>query len=192
MIEIQKTIVENNIPEIRFACNTSACKGACCTIAGGQGAPLLDEELEQIEHSFPIIKSYLPQAHLDTIVQFGLFEGEPKAYTTMCFNNRACVFVLYEEGIARCAFEKAYLEGKLKWRKPLSCHLFPIRIDHGISHRLRYERISECNPALSYGELKNIYLSNFLKEPLVRAFGSTWYEEFQFKCGWEQKETEAF
>ena len=189
MIEIQKTLVEDDIPEIRFACNTATCKGACCTLAGGQGAPLLDEELEQIEHSFPLIKSYLPQAHLDTIEQFGLFEGEPKAYTTMCFNNRACVFVLYEEGIARCAFEKAFLENKLKWRKPLSCHLFPIRIDRGIMHRLRYERISECNPALYHGDQKNIYLSNFLKEPLVRAFGSIWYEEFQFKCSWERKKT---
>jgi hypothetical protein len=191
MIEIQKTLVEDNIPDIRFTCNTSACKGACCTLPGGQGAPLLDEELEQIEHSFPIIKSYLPQAHLDSIVQFGLFEGGPKSYTTMCFNNRACVFVLYEEGIALCAFEKAFLEGRLKWRKPLSCHLFPIRIDRGMIHRLRYERISECDSALDCGEQKNIYLSDFLKEPLVRAFGSTWYEDFQFKCEWERKETEA-
>ena len=191
MIEIQKTSVEDNIPEIRFACNISACKGACCTLPGGQGAPLLDEELERIEYSFPIIKSYLPQAHLDTIVQFGLFEGEPKAHTTMCFNNRACVFVLYEEGIARCAFEKAFFEGKLKWRKPLSCHLFPIRIDRDITHRLRYERISECDPALNCGEQENIYLSNFLKEPLVRAFGSPWYEDFQFTCEWKRKDTKA-
>ena len=109
----------------------------------------------------------------------------------MCFNNRACVFVLYEEGIARCAFEKAFLEGRLKWRKPLSCHLFPIRIDRGMIHRLRYERISECDSALDCGEQKNIYLSDFLKEPLVRAFGSTWYEDFHFKCEWERKETEA-
>jgi len=125
MIEIQKTLVEDDIPEIRFACNTATCKGACCTLAGGQGAPLLDEELEQIEHSFPLIKSYLPQAHLDTIEQFGLFEGEPKAYTTMCFNNRACVFVLYEEGIARCAFEKAFLENKLNGENLFLATSFP-------------------------------------------------------------------
>jgi hypothetical protein len=190
MIKIQNTLVEDNIPDIRFACNTSACKGACCTMAGGQGAPLLDEELEKIEQSFPIIRSYLPQAHLDTIAQFGLFEGEPKKYTTMCINNRACVFVLYEEGIARCAFEKAFFEDKLTWRKPISCHLFPIRIDHEITHRLRYEQISECDPALHHGEQKNIHLSIFLKEPLVRAFGSQWYEDFQFACEWERKKTE--
>ena len=189
MIEIQKTLVEDNIQGIKFACDTSACKGACCTLQGGQGAPLLDEELEWIKHSFPIIKSYLSQAHLDTIMQSGLFEGEPNAYTTMCFDNRACVFVHYDEGIARCAFEKAFFDGKIKWRKPISCHLFPIRIDRGFTRRLRYERISECNPALENGRQENIFLSNFLKEPLVRAFGSAWYEEFLFNCEIERNKT---
>jgi len=191
MIEIQKTLLEDNISDIKFACNTSACKGTCCTLPGGQGAPLLNEEIELIEHLFPIIRSYLPQEHLDTITQFGLYEGTPEAYSTMCFNNRACVFVLYEEGIARCAFEKAFFEGKIKWRKPLSCHLFPIRIDRGMTLRLRYERISECDSALEYGQQNNIYLYNFLKEPLVRAFGFTWYKEFLLKCELERKETEA-
>jgi hypothetical protein len=187
MIEIRKIFVEDNIPGIQFACNTSACKGACCTLPGGQGAPLLNEELEQIEQAFPIIKSSLPHEHLDAIQQFGLFEGEPSAYTTMCYNNRACVFVLYENGIARCAFEKAFFEGSVKWRKPLSCHLFPIRVDRGMTNRLRYERISECDPALDYGEQNSISLSNFLKEPLVRAFGSSWYNDFQFACDWKHK-----
>jgi|WetSurMetagenome_2_1015567.scaffolds.fasta_scaffold558089_2 hypothetical protein len=191
MIEIQNTIVEDNISDIRFACSTSACKGACCTLQGGEGAPLLDAELEWIENSFPIIKSYLPQEHLDTIVQLGLYEGVPGAYTTMCFNSRACVFVFYEEGIARCAFEKAFFEGKIKWRKPISCHLFPIRIERGMKHLLRYERISECDPALDCGQQDNIYLINFLKEPLVRAFGSSWYEDFLFECELKRKETEA-
>ncbi len=191
MIEIQKILVEDNIPDIQFACNTSACKGACCTIPGGQGAPLLDEELELIEKSFPVVKSYLPQEHLDTILQSGLYEGVPRAYTTMCFNNRACVFVLYEEGIAKCAFEKAFLEGKIKWRKPLSCHLFPIRIDSDMTYRLRYEQISECDPALDCGQQSNTYLINFLKEPLVRAYGSSWYEDFLLKCRSERTETEA-
>jgi hypothetical protein len=187
MIEIQKNKVDDNIPKIRFACDTSVCKGACCTLAGGMGAPLLDEELELIDHSFPIIKSYLSQEHLDTIAQFGLYVGDSGSYTTMCFNNQACVFVLYESGIALCAFEKAFIDGKLKWRKPFSCHLFPIRVDHGVIHRLRYERISECDPALDRGEQENIYLSNFLKEPLVRMFGSSWYEDFQLTCEWERK-----
>jgi hypothetical protein len=191
MLEIQKAVVEDHIPQIKFACDISACKGACCTLPGGLGAPLLDVELEQLKHSFPVIKSYLPLDHLDAINEFGLYEGEPGSYTTMCFHHRACVFVLYENGIARCAFEKAFNEGRLEWRKPLSCHLFPIRIDRGVTHRLRYEHISECNPALDRGNQENIFLGNFLKEPLVRAFSSSWYDDFQLTCEWERKHGET-
>jgi hypothetical protein len=192
MIEIQNTIVEENISGIKFACNTLKCKGACCTLYGGEGAPLLDEELEWIISSFPIIKSYLPQEHLNEIEQFGLYEGTPGAYTTLCFNNRACVFVLYEEGIARCVFEKAFFEGKIEWKKPVSCHLFPIRINRGMKQLLRYERISECDPALTCGQQDNIYLINFLKEPLVRLFGSSWYEDLLSKCELKRKDTVAY
>jgi hypothetical protein len=182
MFEIQQAIVEDPIAGMKFACNTSACKGACCTLAGGTGAPLLDEELDQLKHSFPTIRSSLSQEHLKTIEYYGLYEGEPGSYTTMCFNNRACVFVIYEEGIARCAFEKAFREGKLKWKKPLSCHLFPLRVDRGIMKRLRYERIAECDPALELGEQEHLYLHDFLREPLERAFGSSWYKDFQQTC----------
>jgi hypothetical protein len=187
MFEIHQTIVEDSIPGIRFVCDISTCKGACCTLVGGVGAPLLNEEIEQLERSLPIIKSTLPQEHLETIAQYGLYEGEPSSYTTMCCNNRACVFVTYEDGIANCAIEKAFTEGKLKWRKPLSCQLFPIRVDRGITERLRYERIPECDSALCCGERENIYLSSFLKEPLIRAFGFSWYKDFQLLCDGERK-----
>jgi hypothetical protein len=188
MVEIRKTIIDDPIPHIKFACSLSACKGACCTIAGGAGAPLKDDELEQIDRAFPAIESWLPKEHLDTIAHFGLYEGQSGSYTTMCYNNRACVFVLYEQGIARCSFEKAFLEGSLKWRKPISCHLFPIRVSRGVSELLRYERLAECDEALVRGANENIYLSNFLKEPLVRAYGSAWYEDFQLTCNWDRNE----
>jgi hypothetical protein len=190
MLEIQQTIIDDTISRIKFACNLTACKGGCCTLAGGTGAPLLDDELEQIERAFPIIKSSLPNEHLETIAQFGLYEGKSGSYTTMCFNNHACVFVLYENGIARCAFEKAFGESKLKWKKPISCHLFPIRVNRGTLEQLRYERIAECDFAIDRGENENILLSSFLKEPLIRAYGLAWYEEFQHKCDGEQKDRE--
>jgi len=190
MLEKRQTIIDDTIPRIKFACNISACKGACCTLAGGTGAPLLDDELEQIEQAFPIIKSLLPKEHLESIAQYGLYEGRPGSYTTMCFNNRACVFVLYEDGIARCAFEKAFGEGKLKWKKPISCHLFPIRVSRDVPDRLHYERIAECDFAIDRGENENILLSDFLKEPLIRAYGLTWYEELRRLCDWERKDHE--
>jgi hypothetical protein len=191
MLEIQQAIIDETIPRVKFACNISACKGSCCTLAGGTGAPLLDDELEQIERAFPIIKSSLPREHLESIAHFGLYEGKPGSYTTMCFNTRACVFVLYEDGIARCAFEKAFREGNLKWKKPVSCHLFPIRVSRDVPKRLRYERIAECSPAIDRGENENIFLSNFLKEPLIRIFGLVWYENFQNMCEWEQKDNKS-
>jgi len=191
MFKVQQSFIDDNVPHIRFACNLSVCKGACCTLAGGQGAPLLDEEIEQIKNAFPIIKSSLPQEHLDTIAQHGLYEGEPGHYTTRCFNNHACVFVMYENGIAKCAFEKACGEGKIKWKKPISCNLFPIRVDRGVSVRLRYERIAECDSALDCGENQKVFLSNFLTEPLIRAFGLSWYNDFQLMCSWERNNTDS-
>lgn len=188
MLEIQQKKVDDIIPKVRFACDITTCKGACCTLSGGMGAPLLNEEIVELERSFPVIKSTLPQEHLDTIVKYGIYEGEPYSYTTRCCNNRACVFVTYEEGIARCSIEKAFIEGKLKWRKPLSCHLFPIRVDRGIIERLRYERIFECNSALYRGEREQVYLADFLKEPLIRAFGISWYMDFQLACVKEQED----
>lgn len=190
MLGIEQAIIDDAIPQIKFACDLSACKGACCTLSGGTGAPLLDDEVEQIEHAFPIVKSSLPKEHLESIAQFGLYEGRSGSYTTICCNNHACVFVLYENGIARCAFEKAFREGKLKWKKPISCHLFPIRASRGVPRRLRYERIAECNSALDRGENEKIFLCNFLKEPLIRAFGLAWYEEFQLTCDRKRKDCE--
>lgn len=189
MFEIQKAVVEDSIPQIKFACDTTLCKGACCTLSGGQGAPLLDDELIHIKEVFPIIRSLLPQDHLNTIEKFGMYEGESGSYTTMCFQHHACVFVLYENGIARCAFEKAFLEGKINWRKPISCHLFPIRVHRGFIQRLRYEHIAECNPALTRGDKENILLSRFLKEPLERAFGSSWYQDFDHACEKERNDS---
>jgi hypothetical protein len=191
MLEIRHKIIDDIIPRIKFACNTSACKGACCTLAGGTGAPLLDNELEQIEKAFPIIKSSLPKEHLESIEQFGLFDGSSGSYTTTCFNNRACVFVLYENGIARCSFEKAFREEKLKWQKPISCHLFPIRVSRFEPEHVRYEQILECDTAIKRGEVENIYLSDFLKEPLVREFGLPWYDNFQLACDRERKDHES-
>jgi hypothetical protein len=189
MVEIQQIILDDTIPRVKFACNVSACKGACCTLAGGTGAPLLDDELAQIERAFPVIQHLLPKEHLKTIAQFGLYEGTPGTYTTMCIDHHACVFVLYENGIARCSFEKAFEEGALNWKKPISCHLFPIRVRRGVPEHLRYERIAECSPAIDRGENENIYLSAFLKEPLIRSFGLAWYKEFQLTCDWDRKDS---
>jgi hypothetical protein len=178
MFLIQETMVESPLATTQFACDLNRCKGACCTIPGGRGAPLLDEEIDDIRTAFPRIKKYLSQEHLRAIEQVGLFEGAPGHYATSCVNDRACVFVTYENGIARCSFETAYLRGEIRWRKPLSCHLFPIRVDRERRTRLRYEFLTHCTPALERGEQEQISLAEFSRQALERAFGVAWYREF--------------
>lgn len=177
MFLIQETIVEESVATTKFACDLSRCKGACCTIPGGRGAPLLDEEIDEIHTAFPIIKKYLNSDHLRTIEEQGLYEGEPGQRATTCFNNRACVFVTYEGDLAHCAFETAYLRGELGWRKPLSCHLFPLRVDRENRTRVRYEYLANCSPALERGNQDGISLVEFSRDALERTFGQPWYAE---------------
>jgi hypothetical protein len=177
MFLIQETVVESSVATTKFACDLRRCKGACCTMPGGRGAPLLDEEIDEIQAAFPIIKKYLNPDHLRAIEEQGLYEGEAGQRTTTCFNNRACVFVTYDGDVARCAFEMAYQQGEIGWRKPLSCHLFPLRVDRGNRTRVRYEHLPHCIPALERGDREGIPLVEFSRDALERAFGQHWYIE---------------
>lgn len=188
MVSIQNTTIDTTIAVARFACDLAQCKGACCTMPGPKGAPLMEEEIDEIEKAFPIIRKYLNDEHLRAIDAQGLVEGSTGVITTTCVDHRACVFVTYENGTAKCSFEKAYFKKEIAWRKPLSCHLFPIRIDHGFREQLRYESISECSPALNRGEAEGIFLSDFLKDALIRLYGEKWYEEFAKACASQRTE----
>jgi len=182
MFVFQETVVDKSVAGIKFACDLNACKGACCTMPGGRGAPLLVSETSEIQKAFPVIEKYLSSEHRARIAEKGLFEGSDGDYTTPCYKNRACVFVVYEQGIAKCSFEKAHLNGEIAWRKPLSCHLFPIRVDQRSQDHLRFEFISECMPALDKGNLDDTYLSDFLEGALARAYGEQWYKKFLEVC----------
>ena len=107
-----------------------------------------------------------------------MVEGSPGNFATVCVGQRECVFVYYEGGIARCVFEKVYLEGITTWRKPLSCHLFPIRIKRGNVDYLHYERIRECEAGRERGKLLNVALAQFLRDALTRKYGKDWFEKF--------------
>jgi len=192
MISIDNIQIDESLPRIKFACNVSACRGACCTLPGGLGAPLLDEELAEIDKALPLVEAILPMKHREVIYQYGKYEGTSGSYTTRCINHGACVFVLYENGIAKCAFEKAYFEHTLAWRKPISCQLFPLRADSGWTRQLRYEQISECNPAIDHGVEQNIFLNDFLKDALIRAYGERWYQQFKEVCEWHRSQGNKF
>jgi hypothetical protein len=187
MIEIREISIDPLIPEVRFRCNTDRCKGACCTIPGGKGAPLLDGEVNELNRALPAAIKYLSERHRDVIRNQGPFEGHSGDYVTTCVDDKACVFVTFEDGIARCSLEKAWLNGETDWRKPLSCHLFPIRIDRGIREHIRYEHLPDCEPGLEEGRMAGVNLSDFLEEPLVRAYGKNWFAEFREYCRSAQK-----
>jgi hypothetical protein len=144
---------------------------------GGLGAPLLESEIVEIEGAFPAVRKYLNEKHLAVIEESGLVEKVYDGFVTPCVDHRACVYVTYDKEIAKCSFEKAFLNGETRWRKPISCHLFPIRVDRGRTQTIRFESITECEPALKRGAKEQFSLASFLKEPLIRAFGRRWYSE---------------
>jgi hypothetical protein len=178
----EKPLIGDGIAGVRFACDLVRCKGACCTMPGARGAPLREEELEEIEIAYPVVRKYLSFRHKDTIEERGLVQGRKGDYTTQVVQNQACVFAFFENGIAICAFEKAYQNNEIRWRKPISCHLFPLRVSQVEPERLRFEAISECQPAIERGAREQIWLSEFLSDSLTRTFGQNWYEDFQKYC----------
>lgn len=146
---------------------------------GPRGAPLLDEEVDEIERSYPAIQKYLSFRHKDTIEERGLVQGRAGDMTTQVVDQQACVFVVFENGIAKCAFEKGFLNSEIQWRKPISCHLFPIRVSRQPPLTLRLESISVCQPAFENGKRAQIPVWEFLKTSLIRAFGADWYRDLE-------------
>jgi hypothetical protein len=175
MILIDNILVSEEILTTKFSCNLQECKGACCTFPGEYGAPVLDKEKDIIEENLEATFEYLSGKSIEFIRKYGFVEGKKGNLSTVCIDKKDCVFVYYEEDIAKCAIEKAYFAGKIKFRKPLSCHLFPVRVSDFGGDYLYYAEFPECNSALKYGEEKNTFIFDTVKEALVRAYGNDWY-----------------
>jgi hypothetical protein len=175
MIQIESILVGREIVAKQFACDLKKCKGACCTLDSEYGAPLIHEELEQIENVLDIVKEYLPEGHKLEIEKKGFYENKDSELMTRSFNNKACVFVYYENSIAKCGIEKAFQDGRTDFRKPISCHLFPIRISDFGGDILRFEKFDECSPALTKGKEEKMDLIEFCKESLIKKYGENWY-----------------
>jgi len=170
-LENQVKNVDADIFSVRFACDLSECKGACCTFPGGLGAPVSADETAVLTRAFETLRDRLPKEHVGTVDRFGLFEHHGNNIFLRCYNQRACVFVAYEGGIAKCSIERAFRNGEIDWIKPRSCHLFPLRYDPANGGRLRYEEFSECRPALRRGEALKTQLTEFTREAVSRIFG---------------------
>jgi hypothetical protein len=162
-----------------FVCNLNKCKGACC-IEGDSGAPLNADELDILKEIYPRVKPYMTAKGIRTIEREGTYvtdsDGE---YTTPCVDkNKECAYVIWENGITKCAIEKAYENGDIAWKKPISCHLYPIRITkYPEFDVLNYDRWNICSPACTFGDQLKVKVHEFLKEPLIRKYGEDWYKE---------------
>jgi hypothetical protein len=179
MILLENTIVSEDILEKNFICNLSACKGACC-IEGDSGAPITQDELEILEAELENIKPYLIAVSLEAIKTQNFWEKDTDGdLVTTCLPTGECNFSMRDEaGMLKCGIEQAYRDGKASIQKPLSCHLYPIRISNvGEFEALNYHRWDICKPACKLGEEHQVAVYQFLKEPLIRKFGADWYNE---------------
>ena len=174
-IEIDNVYINSEIVETDFTCDLSKCKGACCTMESEYGAPITRDEIEEINKVLPVVMKYLPKEHAKEIEKSGFWMEKDKELMTRSLNNRACVFVFYDGDIAKCGIERAYRDGKIDFIKPVSCHLFPIRISNFGGPVLRFEKYSECTPALEKGKATGIKIIDFCRESIERRFGKLFF-----------------
>jgi hypothetical protein len=181
IIEIGDKLVSAEVLEEEFVCNLSACKGVCC-VEGNDGAPLSQEEVNLLEEHIDEIKPYLDEKGLEVIEKRGVFyldrENEP---VTSLVNGRECVFVSHDEnGITKCGIEDAYRDKKIDFNKPVSCHLYPIRVKEYRSFTaLNYDRWHICSDACTLGKELQTPVYKFLKGPLIRVYGEEFYQDLE-------------
>lgn len=181
MIQIGKTIVSEDIIEKDFVCNLSACKGQCC-IDGDAGAPLEEGELQIMKSIFPKVKPFLRKEGLAAIEDQGIYttntDGE---HETPLIDNKDCAYVIFDsKNVALCAIEEVYNQGEIDWKKPVSCHLYPVRVqDYSEFAAVNYDSWSICDDACSLGKELQIPTYKFVKQALIRKFGEDWYAELE-------------
>ena len=180
MILVGNAVLSDDIKENFFVCDLEACKGACC-VEGDSGAPLEDDETKILEEIYPFVKDYITEEGRQVIAAQGtwVIDSDGDKVTPTLGANRECAYALYDDrGILKCGIEQAYLAGKTSWKKPISCHLYPIRVTKYDQYdALNYNRWHICDPACQLGKSLQVPLYIFLKEALVRKYGEAWYAE---------------
>ena len=189
MISIKNTLVSEDLLEQEFVCDISACKGACC-VAGDGGAPLNEEELETLESVYKDVKSYMTEKGIKEVEEQGKWVvGADGGKETPLVRGKECVYVFFDQNnIAKCAIEAAYREGKIKYKKPISCELYPVRISsYPEFDAVNYHKWHICKPACDCGQKLKIPVYKFLKEPLINKYGRDWYKGLEFAAEQHQK-----
>jgi len=198
LIVIDNILISDDVVEKQFVCDLNKCKGGCCE-EGDAGAPLEEEELDIVLDMYEKIKPYLSEASIKEVEKKGKYVYNREfgwVTPTLGNDNEICVYGSRDEqGIIKCAFEQAYYDGVIPWKKPISCHLFPIiakKGKHGDYNRVNYEpREKLCNPACALGKKLEVPTYEFLKEPLIRKYGEDFYNALDkvAKMQSAQKET---
>jgi hypothetical protein len=178
MIHIKDTIVSIDVLKEYFLCDLTACKGICC-VEGDAGAPVEESEVAELQGVLPAVWDDLsPEAQALVEQQGVVYRDTDGEYLSSIVANADCVFTCYDaNGICSCSIEKAYREGKTDFYKPVSCHLYPVRIVQYKGFRaVNYHRWSVCQAAILNGKKEQIRVYQFLKDPLIRKFGAEWYQ----------------
>lgn len=180
MLQIGKTLISLDIIEKKFCCDISKCKGVCC-IEGDSGAPLTIDETSILEDEIEKIKPYMRPEGVAAIDEQGpwVIDIENDKVTTLV-NNKECAYVIIEEGIAKCAIENAFNEGVVSFKKPISCHLYPVRTkQYETFEAVNYDEWHICKDAVKLGKKEGLYVYQFLQEPLIRKYDEDWYKELR-------------
>jgi hypothetical protein len=181
MFQLGKTIVSEDIIQKDFVCNLSACKGACC-VEGDAGAPLDAEEVEILKNIYPKVKQYLRPEGIEAIENQGTsIQTKNGELETPLVNGGECAYVVFSDhGTAMCGIEQAYNDGVIDWKKPISCHLYPVRVkDYTEFSAVNYHRWPICDDACTLGQELQVPIYKFVKEALIRKFGNDWYQALE-------------
>ena len=181
MFQLGKTIVSEDIIEKEFVCNLSACKGICC-VEGDAGAPLSQEETKILEDIYPTIKPFLRPEGIEAIEKQGTWiKSDFDELETPLVNDAECAYVTFDDkGTSLCGIEEAYNKGLVDWKKPVSCHLYPVRVkDYAEFVAVNYHKWDICDDACSLGKELQVPVYKFVKEALIRKFGENWYSALE-------------
>ena len=181
MISIKNTLISEDLMEKSFVCDLNACKGACC-VEGDGGAPLDEEECDILDEIYDKIEVYLRPEGIQAIKEQGRYLRDHDGdLVTPLVNDAECAYVIFEEnGMTKCGIEQAYIDGVIDYKKPISCHMYPVRVDSYPSFdAVNYHKWSICSDACTLGEKLQVPVFRFLKEALVRKYGEKWYEEVE-------------
>ena len=191
MIQLGRTLISTELLSQRFVCDLQACKGECC-VQGDAGAPLEEDELPVLEKIYPQVRPFMRPEGIRAVEQQGLYVKDRDGdWTTPLINGAECAFVVFDNNrIALCAIEMAWRAGRIDFPKPVSCHLYPVRLtEYTDFTAVNVHHWDICSPACALGEKMNMPLYRFLEEPLTRKFGSDWYAELEEVAReWEQNQ----